>query len=63
MIQFYHFQVLSFIMYETYLGPKTQLETYDGNHLKICFGPSENIAQSHPLPNKHPGLVAISECG
>ena len=49
-------------MYETQLGPKTQLGTYIGNH-KFCFSPSANTPQCQPLPNKHPGLTAMSERG
>ena len=47
-------------MYEINLGPKKQLGTYDGNHLKFYFGPLANIAQFHPLPNKHRELAAKS---
>ena len=52
------FQNQSFMMYETQLGPITQVGTYIGN--KFCFKPSANTAQCQPLPDKHPGLAAMS---
>ena len=41
---------------------KTQLGTYIGNHI-FCLGPLANTSQCQPLPNKHPGLTAMSKCG
>ena len=63
MIKSTHFEVLSFTMYETQLGPKTQLGTYNGNHNSFCFGPLTNTSQYQSLPKKHPGLEAVYKCG
>ena len=51
------------MIYETHLGPKIQVGTYIGNHHTFCFERLANTPQCQPLPNKHPGLVAVSKCG
>ena len=63
MIKSNHFEVLSFSMYETQLGPKTQFGTYIGNHKNFCFITLANTSQYQSLPNKHPVLAVISKCG
>ena len=52
---------LSFMMYETQVGPKTKLGTYNGNHNFFIFWPISNHSTSQLLPNKHPGLTAMSK--
>ena len=49
------------MMCETHLGLKSQLGTYIGNHHNL-FCPLASKAQGQPLPNKHPGLAAMSKC-
>ena len=56
-----YFEV-SFMMYETKLGTKTQLGTYSGNCHIFCFGPLANTSQCQPLPNKYPALAVMSKC-
>ena len=51
------------MMYEAQFGPTTQPETYIGNHHIFRFGPLANTSQYQYLPNKSPGLVAMSNCG
>ena len=63
MIKSTHSEVLSFTMYKTRLGPKTQLGTYIGNHNSFCFGPLANTPRYQSLPNKYSGLAAMSKCG
>ena len=63
MIKSTNSEVLSFTMFETHMGPTTQLGTPIGNHHSFCFGPSAKTSQYRSLPNKHPELAAMSKCG
>ena len=49
------------MMYETQVAPKTQLGMYNGNNQKFYFVALANTAQGQHLPNKHPGLAAMSK--
>ena len=48
-------------MYDMQSGPKTQFGMHIGDHHSFCFGPLANISRCHRLPNKHPGLAAMSK--
>ena len=60
MIKSNHFEVLSFTMYETPLGPKTQLGAYIGNHHNFLFWPISKHITIPVFPNKQPVLAVIS---
>ena len=56
------FEVINLTVYETQMGPKTQLGTYIENHHSFCLGPQANTSLYQSLPNKHPGLTTMSKC-